>query len=110
MPSGSTPWWFLKLSTKSRAAGETAFSSTPSCQHEGVDENAVSPAARDFVESFRNHQGVEPEGILINAPVLECQRRRFSVRDHDDLPHVLFLAAQNPFRQAQPFARIRIIR
>src|SRR4030095_12092463 len=57
-----------------------------------------------------NDERVETKGILVDPPVGLGQRGRFSVRNHDDLTHVLTLPIEYPARQAQPFARIRVVR
>src|SRR3989442_5553133 len=40
-------------------------------EHEGVDQNAVATAARDFVEGFGNHERIEPESVLVDPAVIE---------------------------------------
>src|SRR5579863_8102245 len=54
-------------------------------QHKGVDQDAVAAAARYLVQGFRHYQGIKPEGVLVNPPVIQCERGRLAVRDHHDL-------------------------
>ncbi len=53
--------------------------------------------------------GIEAEGVLVDAAVGLRERRRLAVGDHDDLPHVLALAIEDAARQPQPFARVRVV-
>src|SRR5579885_68207 len=64
-------------------------------QHERVDQNTGATAACHFFERPRDDQRIEPEGIPVDAPVLERQGRRLAVGNHDDLAHVLALALQD---------------
>ena len=79
-------------------------------KHKGVDQNAGAFALCHFLERLSNHERVEPEGILVNAAVLERQCRGLAIRNHDDLAHVLLLSRQNSLRQTQSFARIGVVR
>ena len=45
-------------------------------------------AAADFFESFFDDEGVEAEGVFVDAAVREGQSGGLAVGDHDDLAHV----------------------
>ena len=68
-------------------------------------------AARgDLRARLGDDERVEAEGVLVDAAVGLRQRRRLAVGDHDDLAHVLALPIENPAREAQAFARVRVVR
>ena len=79
-------------------------------EHEGVDHDAGAFAFVYFFESFADHEGIEAEGVFVNAAVFQSERGRLAVCDHDDLPHVFALAKKNALGHAQAFAGIGVIR
>ena len=79
-------------------------------QHERVDQDALLLAAVHFFQRPADHQRIEAERILVDAAVLERQGRRLAVGDHDDLLHVLLFLVQQPLRQNQAVARVRVVR
>ncbi len=64
----------------------------------------------DFFERLADNERIQSERVFVNAAVFERESGWFSVRDHDDLAHVFFLAEQDALRQAKPFARVGVIR
>jgi len=46
-------------------------------------------------------KGSRPNAFLVDAAVFERKRGGLAVGDHNDLPHVLFLAEQDALRHAQ---------
>ena len=79
-------------------------------QHERVDHDAALAARGHLGARFGDDERVEAEGVLVDAAVGLRERGRLAVGDHDDLPHVLALAIENPPRQPQAFARVRVVR
>src|SRR5665213_2412026 len=79
-------------------------------QHERVDHDARAFAAAHLFERLRNHDRVKPKCILVDAPIVERQRRRLAVGNHYNLLHVLRRPLQNPLRHPQPLAGIGIVR
>src|SRR5258708_7804568 len=79
-------------------------------QHEGVDHDVGAFALVDFLQSFTDHKWVEAEGVFVDAAVVESERGRLAVGDHDDLAHVLALAEQNALGHAQAFASVGVKR
>src|SRR5207302_5608215 len=61
-------------------------------------------------EGLADDKGIEAKSVLVNAAVLEGERRRLAVGDHDDLTHVFFLAEEDALGHAQAFARVGVIR
>ena len=68
------------------------------------------PARGDLGARLGDDERVEAEGVLVDAAVRLGQRRRLAVGDHDDLPHVLALSIEDPPRQPEAFARVRVVR
>src|ERR1700689_41050 len=54
-------------------------------KHKGVDQNAGAFALRHFLERLRNHERVEPEGILVDGPVFERQCRGLAIATDFDV-------------------------
>src|SRR6266850_1439643 len=79
-------------------------------EHEGVDHDAGALALVDFLESLADNEGIEAEGVFVDAAVLQRESGRFSVGDHDDLAHIFFLAKQNALGHSKAFARVGVIR
>ena len=79
-------------------------------EHERVDQDAGLAARRHLGERLRDDERIEAEGVAVDAAVGPGQRRRLAVGDHDDLPHVLLLPLEEAPRQAQAFARVRVVR
>ena len=79
-------------------------------QHEGIDQDPLLLAAVHFFQRAADHQRVEAEGVLVHAAVFQRQAARLAVGDHDDLPHVLALLAEQPLRQNQAVARVGVVR
>src|SRR5207302_10021287 len=61
-------------------------------------------------EGLADDKGIEAKSVLVNAAVLEGERRRLDVSDHNDLTHVFFLAEEDALGHAQAFARVGVIR
>ena len=66
--------------------------------------------AATSAQRLGHDERVETEGVPVDAAVGLRQRRRLAVGDHDDLPHVLPLALEDPAREPQPLARVRVVR
>ena len=64
-------------------------------EHEGVDHDVGAFTAADFFEGFGDDEGVEAEGVLVDAAVGKSERAGLAVGDHDDLLHVLVLPGEN---------------
>src|SRR3984957_11590453 len=78
-------------------------------QHERVNHDAGALAAGDFVESLLDHDGVEAEGVLVNAAVVKGERGRLAVRDYHDLLHVLTARFEDALGDAQAFAGVGVM-
>ena len=59
---------------------------------------------------FADDEGIEAEGILVDAAVIERESGRLSIGDHDDLAHVFALAEKNALGHAKAFACVGVIR
>ncbi len=79
-------------------------------EHESVDHDARALALIYFLERLADDKGVEAEGVFVDAAVFQGERRGLAVGDHDDLPHVFFLAKEDALRQAEAFAGVGVIR
>jgi len=71
-------------------------------QHESIDQDSRAAAAAHFFERLRHYERIKSKRVFVNAAVFQRQRGGFSVRDHDDLPHIFFLAGENALRKTQP--------
>ena len=78
-------------------------------EHEGVDHDASAFAAADFFERLGDHDGVEAEGVFVDASVVESEGGGFAVGDHDDLLHVLATAAQDALGYTKAFAGVGVM-
>ncbi len=78
-------------------------------EHEGVDHDVGSFAAGDFFEGFGDDEGVEAEGVFVDAAVGEGEGGGFAVGDHDDLLHVLVLAGEDALGEAEAFAGVGVV-
>ena len=78
-------------------------------EHEGVDHDVGSLAAADFLEGFFDDEGVEAEGVFVDAAVGEGERRGFAVGDHDDLLHVFVLFGEDALGEAEAFAGVGVV-
>src|SRR5713101_9137115 len=74
-------------------------------KHEGVDHDSRPLALVHFFQGLADDEGVEPECILVDATVFQRESGRLSIRNHNNLPHVFFLAEQNALSHAQPVAQ-----
>jgi hypothetical protein len=79
-------------------------------QHEGIDQHARPFALRNFFKRLADHQRIEAERVLVNAPVLKGECGGLAVGDHDDLLHILALALQDALCHTQALARVRVVR
>ena len=79
-------------------------------EHEGVDHDVGALAAGDLFEGFGDDEGVEAEGVLVDAAVGEGERGGLAVGDHDDLLHVFVLAGEDALGEAEAFAGVGVVR
>ncbi len=79
-------------------------------EHEGVDHDACAFTFVHFFQGLADDEGVEAEGVFVDAAVFERESGRLSVRDHNNLAHIFLLAEQNALGHAQPFAGVGVIR
>jgi len=79
-------------------------------EHEGVDHDAGAFAAADFFESFLDDDGIEAEGVLVDAAVFQGEGGGLAVGDHDDLFHVLAAALEDALGYAEAFAGVGVVR
>src|SRR5258708_6599414 len=76
-------------------------------QHERVDENSLLAAPADFFESPADNERVEAKSVPVSVAVFKCQGGRLTVRNHDDLLHVLPLLAQQFLGKNEAVAGVR---
>src|SRR6266571_5354344 len=79
-------------------------------QHERIDHDPGALALVYLFERLPHDKRIEAESVFVDAAVFECERRGFSVGDHDDLAHIFFLPKKNALGHAQTLARVRVIR
>ena len=78
-------------------------------EHEGVDHDVGALAAGDFFEGFGDDEGVEAEGVFVDAAVGEGEGGGLAVGDHDDLLHVLILFGEDALGEAEAFAGVGVV-
>ncbi len=78
-------------------------------EHEGVDHDVGALAAADLFEGLGDDEGVEAEGVFVDAAVGEGERAGLAVGDHDDLLHVFVLAGEDALGEAQAFAGVGVV-
>ena len=79
-------------------------------EHERVDQDAGLAARGDLGERLRHDERIEPEGVAVDPAVGAGERRRLAVGDHHDLAHVLLLPFEQAPGEAEPLARVRVVR
>ena len=79
-------------------------------EHEGVDHDVGTLASGDLFEGLGDNEGVEAEGIFVDAAVGQGERAGLAVGDHDDLLHVLILAGEDALCEAEAFAGVGVMR
>ena len=62
-----------------------------------------------FPEGHLEDLRIQPHGVEVDLTVGQGHGRRLTVGDHDDLPHVLLLAGEEPARQLQPVRGIGVV-
>src|SRR6266436_2311616 len=67
-------------------------------KHEGVDHDARTLAFVDFFEGLADNERIQAESVFVDAAVFERESGGFSVGDHDDLAHFLFLTEHDALR------------
>ena len=63
----------------------------------------------DLFEGFGDDEGIEAEGVFVDAAVGEREGGGLAVGDHDDLLHVLALAGEDALGDAQAFAGVGVV-
>jgi len=78
-------------------------------EHEGVDHDVGAFAAGDLFEGFGDDEGIEAEGVFVDAAVGEGEGAGFAVGDHDDLLHVLILFGEDALGEAEAVAGVGVV-
>src|SRR5579862_8427645 len=79
-------------------------------QHESVDHDVRALTACYFVQRLGDDEWVEAKGVFIDAAIGKSERAGLTVRDHDDLLHILVLAGKDALSQTEAFAGVRVVR
>ena len=80
------------------------------CNHERTDNNLLPAALDGLVERLVDNARVEAKRVLVQPPGLIKDRRRLSVRDHEDLFVGVAASVQQTACQLQSCSCIRMIR
>jgi hypothetical protein len=79
-------------------------------EHEGVDRHGGAAAGGDLAEGLAQNGRIETRGVLVDPAIVERDRRRLAVGDHDDLAHLLLLPEEDAPGELEPFRRVRVVR